>query len=85
MEATLCKKAVEMMAKAYAPYSGYRVGAALLTASGRIYTGCNVENAAYSPTVCAERVAFFKAISEGERSFTNGRLCNGNDSHRPVW
>lgn len=53
----------------YAPYSDFNVGAALLTASGKIYTGCNVENAAFTPTVCAERVAFFKAISDGERDF----------------
>lgn len=55
--------------KSYSPYSGYCVGAALLTGSGRVYTGCNIENAAFTPTVCAERTAFFKAVSEGEREF----------------
>jgi cytidine deaminase len=55
--------------QAYAPYSNYAVGAALLGKSGRIYTGCNVENAVYSLTVCAERTALFKAVSEGERQF----------------
>ncbi len=54
---------------AYAPYSHYKVGAALLTQSGKIYTGCNVENAGYSGTVCAERIAIFKAVSEGEHAF----------------
>jgi cytidine deaminase len=54
---------------AYAPYSNYAVGAALLGKSGRVYTGCNVENAVYSLTICAERAALFKAVSEGEREF----------------
>lgn len=66
----LCKKAIEVCEKAYSPYSGVCVGAALLTADGKIYTGVNIENGAYSPTVCAERVAFFKAVSEGEREFS---------------
>jgi cytidine deaminase len=55
--------------QAYAPYSNYRVGAALLTESGEIFTGCNVENAVYPTTCCAERVAIFKAVSEGRRQF----------------
>lgn len=61
------KKALE---KAYSPYSNYRVGAALLTADGRIFTGCNVENGSYGATNCAERTAVFKAVSEGERHFS---------------
>lgn len=60
------KKAKEF---SYSPYSGFRVGAALLTKSGKIYTGCNIENAAYTPTNCAERTAVFKAVSEGEREY----------------
>jgi len=61
--------AKEARRRAYAPYSNYQVGAALRTSSGRIYTGCNVENAAYPTSMCAERVAVFKAVSEGERKF----------------
>jgi len=66
---SLIQTAVEARKWAYAPYSNYPVGAALLTASGRIYNGINVENAAYPTTICAERVAVFKAVSEGERDF----------------
>jgi cytidine deaminase len=65
----LIKKAKEARKKAYAPYSKYKVGAALLGSSGKIYTGCNIENNSYGATVCAERVAVFKAISEGEDKF----------------
>lgn len=65
----LIQTAVEARQWAYAPYSNYKVGAAVLTASGRIYDGVNVENAAYPTTMCAERVAIFKAVSQGEQSF----------------
>ncbi len=66
----LIQIAMEARRQAYAPYSKYKVGAALLAASGRIYDGVNVENAAYPVTICAERVAVFKAVSEGELEFT---------------
>lgn len=66
----LLAKAVEMLDFAYVPYSGYRVGAALLGRDGKVYTGCNVENAAYGNTLCAERTALCKAVSEGAREFT---------------
>ena len=62
--------AIAARENAYTPYSRFRVGAALLGKSGKVYTGCNVENAAYTPTNCAERTAFFKAVSEGERQFS---------------
>jgi cytidine deaminase len=65
----LIELANEARRRAYAPYSNYQVGAALRTKSGRIFTGCNVENAAYPTSMCAERVAVFKAVSEGERDF----------------
>ncbi len=65
----LISEAYKAKKYSYAPYSNFHVGAALCTDSGRIYRGCNIENAAYSPTNCAERTAFFKAVSEGERKF----------------
>lgn len=61
--------AIEQLKFSYAPYSDFKVGAALLGKNGKIYTGCNIENVAYTPTNCAERTAFFKAVSEGEREF----------------
>lgn len=65
----LVKKAYEAQSYSYCPYSGFQVGAALLTQNGKVYTGCNIENAAFSPTNCAERTAIFKAVSEGETKF----------------
>ena len=75
----LVLQAEEAMKKAYAPYSGFCVGAALLGKSGRVYTGCNVENASFSPTICAERTAIAKAVSEGEREFTALAVAGGKD------
>lgn len=72
----LAKKAAE---NAYAPYSGFTVGAALLSKGGKIYSGCNIENAAFSPTNCAERTAFFKAVSEGEREFSAIAVAGGKN------
>ena len=65
----LIQKAIEMRSQALAPYSNYKVGAAILTESGKIFGGCNIENSSYSLTICAERVALFKAVSEGETKF----------------
>lgn len=65
----LIAAAFSALSYSYSPYSHFKVGAALLAESGKIYIGCNIENAAYSPTNCAERTAFFKAVSEGERAF----------------
>ncbi len=67
--ADLIAAATAARERAYAPYSNFAVGAALLSRSGRVYTGCNIENAAFGPSICAERTAMFKAISEGEREF----------------
>ena len=75
----LCALAKEAMTHAYAPYSGYKVGAALLCADGTVYQGCNIENSSYSPTNCAERTAFFKAIYDGQRNFTAIAVCGGKD------
>ena len=75
----LMRHAEAARAYAYAPYSHFCVGAALLGESGKIYTGCNIENAAYAPTNCAERTAFFKAISEGERRFVAIAVIGGRE------
>ena len=73
----LCNKAAAMRERAYVPYSHFRVGAALLAESGRIYTGCNIENAAFTPGICAERTAFAKAVSEGEKHFLAIAIAGG--------
>lgn len=73
----LCEKAVEMRQKSYVPYSHFRVGAALLTEGGEIFTGCNVENAAFTPGNCAERTAIFKAVSEGHLRFAAIAISGG--------
>ena len=81
---SLLELAIEARKGSYSPYSNFKVGAALLTRSGKVYTGCNIENAAFSPTVCAERVAIFKAISEGERDFVAIAVVGGgNDDPDP--
>ena len=73
----LMQRAIEARKASYAPYSNFKVGAALLGKSGKVYTGCNVENAAYTPTNCAERTAVFKAVSEGERDFVAIAIVGG--------
>lgn len=78
-EANLIEKAKEAAENSYAPYSRFRVGAALLSKSGKIYTGCNVENAAYPAACCAERTALFKAVSEGEREFEAISVIGGKE------
>jgi len=78
----LIQKAIDARQYAYMPYSGFAVGAALLTKGGKVFSGCNVENASYGLTLCAERVALFKAISEGERSFQ--ALAVVADTEKPI-
>ncbi|MBE5876897.1 MAG: cytidine deaminase [Lachnospiraceae bacterium] len=73
----LIRLALEARQMSYSPYSKYKVGAALLTKGGKVYQGCNIENAAYTPTNCAERTAFFKAVSEGEREFEAIAIAGG--------
>lgn len=75
----LMSKAHIAREKSYSPYSHFRVGAALLTKSGKVYTGCNIENAAYSATICAERTAIFKAVSEGEYDFEALAIVGGKE------
>ena len=75
----LVRQALAAMKFAYVPYSGFTVGAALLTKSGKVYLGCNIENAAYGPSNCAERTAIFKAVSEGEREFAAIAVVGGKD------
>lgn len=83
MEKALAEKmiglAIEQLKFSYTPYSNFKVGAALLTRGGKLYGGCNIENAAYGPTNCAERTAFFKAVSEGERQFDAICIVGGKD------
>ena len=79
----LVKKALEARQFSYAPYSNFRVGAALLSKGGQIITGCNIENAAYSPTNCAERTAVFKAVSEGIREFEAIAIVGGPGEELP--
>ena len=73
--------AIEAMSRSYSPYSGFSVGAALLCKDGTVYLGCNIENASFTPTVCAERTAFFKAISDGNREFAAIAVCGGKNGN----
>ncbi len=75
----LLEEAKKARLKAYTPYSNFKVGAALLAKSGKVYLGCNIENATYTPTICAERTAFFKAVSEGEREFEKIAIVGAKD------
>ena len=80
----LMERAVEAREYSYSPYSGFRVGAALLCEDGLVYTGCNIENIAYGPTNCAERTAFFKAVSEGERKFSAIAVVGGHEEAKEL-
>ncbi|NDI33714.1 cytidine deaminase [Chengkuizengella sediminis] len=81
---TLIKKAIEAMDSAYAPYSNFRVGAALLSDDGVIHIGCNVENAAYGPTNCAERTAMFRAIADGYKPKSFKAIAVAGDTEDPI-
>lgn len=78
-DSELIKKATSMLKFSYSPYSSFCVGAALLSKNEKIYTGCNIENAAFGPSNCAERTAFFKAISEGQKEFTKIAIVGGKN------
>ena len=75
---SLVEKAIKAREKSYSPYSKFAVGAALLSSDGTVFTGANVENSSYTPTVCAERVAFFSAVHEGKRDFSAIAIVGGN-------
>lgn len=77
----MIRRAIRQMEFSYAPYSGFKVGAVLLTEAENFYTGCNIENAAYTPTNCGERTAFFKAVSEGERKFRAICIVGGKEGN----
>lgn len=79
MEEKLILSAIEARKKSYSPYSNFKVGAAIITNTDKIYTGCNIENVAYSPSNCAERTAIFKAVSEGEMKFKAIAIVGGKD------
>jgi len=82
-EKNLIRKALDAREKAYVPYSNFRVGAAILMENGEVYTGCNIEIASYSPTICAERTAIFKAISEGKRKIKAIAVVGDSDYTYP--
>ena len=75
----LIRKAIDTLPNSYVPYSHFHVAAALLCKDGTVYTGINIENAAYTPTICAERSAFFRAVNEGKREFEAIVICGGKD------
>ena len=79
MKSKLCESAISAADNSYSPYSNFRVGAALLCADGTVYTGTNIENSSYSATVCAERTAFFKAVSDGKRDFVSIAIAGGRE------
>ena len=83
-EKELIEQALKARERAYAPYSKFAVGAALLTKNGRIYLGCNIESASFSPTCCAERVAFFSAVSNQEREFSAIAIVGGNIDNKKL-
>ena len=80
----LVRLALEARQKAYTPYSHFKVGAALLTKEGKVYQGCNIENAAYTPSNCAERTAFFKAVSEGDYDFAAIAIVGGAEDAKEL-
>ena len=82
-DVSLIREAIKARERSYSPYSGFMVGAALLLKSGKVYLGCNIENAAYTPSNCAERTAFFKAVSEGESGFVSIAVAGWHKNSEP--